>query len=169
MIVYLGLGSNLGDRVGAIQQAIRFLADHEEVRILSASSFYETEPVGFKDQEWFVNAAVAIDTTLPPEELLTLCQSVEQALGRVRDPQNRYAPRTIDIDILFYGDLVMNEPDLVIPHPEVHRRACMLVPLLEVNSRIMHPVYQRSVEQLHSDLDDPEEVLLYGTRRSGRY
>jgi 2-amino-4-hydroxy-6-hydroxymethyldihydropteridine diphosphokinase len=169
MIIYLGLGSNLGDRVGAIQQAIRFIADHEDVRVLSTSSFYETEPVGFKDQEWFVNVAVAIDTSLSPEELLALCQSVEQKLGRVRDPKNQFGPRTIDIDILFYGDLVMNEPDLVIPHPRVHQRACMLVPLLEVNSRIVHPILKRNVEQLHDDLEEPEDVLLYGTRRSSKF
>ncbi len=168
MIVYLGLGSNQGDRVGAIQQAIRFLTDHQNIRVLSASSFYETEPVGFPNQEWFVNVAVAIDTALPPEELLEICQEIEKALGRVRDPQNQYGPRTIDIDILFYGDLVMNEPDLVIPHPRVHERACMLVPLLEVNSRLIHPVLKRNIEQLHSDLAEPEEVLLYGTRRVHR-
>lgn len=169
MIVYLALGSNLGDRVGAVQQALRFLADHEEIRVLSASSLYETEPVDNTDQEWFVNAAVAIDTTLPPEELLALCQDIEQSLGRVRDPNNPKGPRTIDIDILFYGDLVMNEPNLVIPHPRVHVRACMLVPLLEVNPRIVHPVFQKNVEQLHADLEAPEEVLLYGTRRLPRY
>ncbi len=166
MIIYLGLGSNQGDRVGAIQQAIRLLTDHDEIRLLSASSLYETEPVDFKDQEWFVNAAVAIDTSLSPEELLAVCQEVERKLGRVRDGVPSKGPRTIDIDILFYGDLVMNEPDLVIPHPRIHQRAFMLVPLLEVNSRIVHPVLKRTVEQLHADLEAPEEVLLYGTRRT---
>jgi 2-amino-4-hydroxy-6-hydroxymethyldihydropteridine diphosphokinase len=164
MIVYLGLGSNEGDRLGAIQQAIRMLTDRPAIRLLSASSFYETEPVGYKDQEWFVNVAVAIETSLPPEELLTVCQDVETTLGRIRNPDNQFGPRVIDIDILFYGDLIMKDPDLVLPHPRVHERACMLVPLLEVNSRLMHPVYNKSIEQLHDDLAEPEEVLLYGTR-----
>jgi 2-amino-4-hydroxy-6-hydroxymethyldihydropteridine diphosphokinase len=168
MIVYLGLGSNQGDRVGAIQQALRLLSDHEEIRLLSASSFYETEPVEFKDQEWFVNAAIAIDTTLPPEALLEFCQEVEKRLGRVRHARQPKGPRTIDIDILFYGNLVMNEPDLVIPHLQLHHRACVLVPMLEVNSRMMHPVLKRNIEQLHTDLEEPEEVLLYGTRRVTR-
>jgi 2-amino-4-hydroxy-6-hydroxymethyldihydropteridine diphosphokinase len=169
MIVYLGLGSNHGDRIGAIQQALRFLMDHEEIRVLSTSSFYETEPVDFKDQEWFVNAAVAIDTTLPPEELLSFCQNIETSLGRIREASQPKGPRTIDIDILFYADFVINEPELTIPHPRIHLRACMLVPLLEVNSRLVHPVLNRNVEQLHADLEDPEEVLLYGTRRSSRH
>lgn len=164
MIVYLGLGSNQGDRLGAIQQAIRFLTDHPDIRLLSASSFYETEPVGFKDQDWFVNVAVAIDTSLSPEELLDVCQKTENALGRVRDPNQPKGPRTIDIDILFYDDVVLHTDELTLPHPRVHERACMLVPLLEVNSRVMHPVLKRSVEQLHSDLSEPEEVVLYGTR-----
>lgn len=166
MIVYLGLGSNLDDRVGAVQQALRFLSDHEEIRVLSTSSFYETEPVGFRDQEWFVNAAVALDTSLAPEELLEVCQRIENVLGRLRDPKNPMGPRTIDIDILFYGDLVLNEPDLILPHPRLHQRACMLVPMLEVNSRMVHPTLKRTIEQLHEDLEAPEEVLLYGTRRA---
>lgn len=164
MIVYIGLGSNQGDRVGALQQALRLLQDNDQIRVLSASSFYETEPVGFKEQEWFVNAAVAIDTTLPPEELLTVCQEIERVLGRVRDPKNPNGPRTIDIDILFYDDLVLNEPDLILPHPRIHERACVLVPLLEVNSRMVHPIFKKTIEQLHTDLEEPEEVLLYGTR-----
>lgn len=169
MIVYLGLGSNQGDRIGTIQQAMRFLTDSGEIRVLSASSFYETEPVDFKDQEWFVNAALAVDTSLGPEELLEQCQRVEKMLGRVRNPQKPKGPRSIDIDILLYDNLVMNEANLIIPHPRLHTRACMLVPLLEVNPRIVHPVFNKTIEQLHSDLEAPEEVLLYGTRRVSHY
>lgn len=167
-IVYLGLGSNLGDRVGAIQQAMHFLTDHPEIRLLSASSFYETEPVGDPDQEWFVNVAVAIDTTLSPEELLALCQDVEKQLGRVRDRKRPQGPRAIDIDILFYEDQVISNHTLTIPHPRVHERAFALVPLLEVNPRLVHPVLNKTVEQLHDALPEPEEVLLYGTRRAYR-
>lgn len=164
-IVYLGLGSNLGDRVGYIQQALQLLKYVPGIRVLSTSSFYETEPVGCREQEWFVNAAVAIDTPMTPEELLETCQRIEQQLGRVRDPENRNGPRTIDLDILFYDDLSLSEPGLTIPHPRVHQRAYALVPLLEINPRVTHPGLHKTVEQLHHELAEPEEVLLYGTRR----
>lgn len=164
-IVYLGLGSNLGDRVGYVQQCLQLLKDTPGIRVLSASSFYETEPVGFDDQEWFVNAAVAIETSLSPEELLAVCQRIESQLGRVRDPKNRNGPRTLDLDILFYENLIFADEGLVIPHPRVHQRAYALVPLLEINPRVMHPLLQKTVEQLHHELAEPEEVLLYGTRR----
>lgn len=165
MIAYLGLGSNMGDRVGYVQQAIQLLKDRPGVRLLSASSFYETEPVGFPDQEWFVNVAVAIETQLSAQELLQICQSIENQLGRVRDPNNQWGPRTIDIDILFYGNQIIKEPELIVPHPRVHERAYALVPLLEINPRVVHPVLEKTVEQLHHLLETPEEVLLYGTRR----
>lgn len=163
-IVYLGLGSNLGDRVGSVQYALRLLQDHPQIKVLSTSSFYETEPVGYADQDWFVNAVVAAETDLTPGALLSWCQNIEHQLKRVRDPNNRDGPRTIDLDILFYDSLVMNTESLTIPHPRVHQRAYTLVPLLEINSRLMHPVLQKSMEQLHHDLAEPEEVLLYGTR-----
>jgi 2-amino-4-hydroxy-6-hydroxymethyldihydropteridine diphosphokinase len=163
-IVYLGLGSNQGDRVGYVQQALQLLKDSAGVRVLSTSSFYETEPVGFKDQEWFVNAAVAIETILTPTTLLETCQRIENQLGRVRDPGNRNGPRSIDIDILFFDTLIVDEPGLSIPHPRVHERAYALVPLLEINPRVTHPACGKTVEQLHHELEAPEEVLLYGTR-----
>ncbi|MBK8189427.1 MAG: 2-amino-4-hydroxy-6-hydroxymethyldihydropteridine diphosphokinase [Vampirovibrionales bacterium] len=164
-IAYLGLGSNLGDRVGYVQQALTLLADCPGIGIVEASSLYETEPVGFADQEWFINAAVAIETSLSPVALLTACQEIERRLLRQRDPANRNGPRTLDIDILFYGDLAMASPALTIPHPRVHLRAYALVPMLEVNAELRHPVLGKTIEELHEALDFPEEVLLYGTRR----
>jgi 2-amino-4-hydroxy-6-hydroxymethyldihydropteridine diphosphokinase len=165
MIVYLGLGSNTGDRLGYLQQALCLLKDRTGIRVLSYSSFYETEPVGDTDQDWFVNVAVAIDTTVAPEDLLAICHAIEDQLGRVRDLDRPLGPRTIDIDILFYDTLVVNLPHLTIPHASVHKRAFALVPLLEINPRVMHPVLGKTVEQLHDDLPNPEEVLLFGTRR----
>jgi 2-amino-4-hydroxy-6-hydroxymethyldihydropteridine diphosphokinase len=164
MIAYLSFGSNQGDRLGHLQQALRLLIDHPQIRLLSASSFYETEPVGFVDQPWFVNAAVALETTLPPDELLGACQAVEQRLGRKRDPKLRFGPRSMDIDILFYGDEVIEEPDLIVPHPRLHQRASMLVPLLEIDACMTHPLLHQTIEALHNNLEAPEEVLLYGTR-----
>jgi 2-amino-4-hydroxy-6-hydroxymethyldihydropteridine diphosphokinase len=164
-IVYLSLGSNIGDRIGYLQQALTQLTSNKALKLLSASSFYETEPVGDGDQEWFVNVAVAIETDLTPEALMTYCLSVEDHLGRQRDPKRPLGPRTVDIDILFYGSLVLQSDNVTLPHPRVHERAFVLVPLLEVNPRLLHPVFNKTVEQLHQDMDCPEEVYLYGTRQ----
>ncbi len=163
-IVYLGLGSNMGDRVGYIQQALHLLTDSPEITMVQTSSFYETEPVGFKEQEWFVNAAVEVQTTFTPEELLTHCQAIESRLGRVRDPDNQDGPRTIDLDILFYDAQVISAKHLMIPHPRFHERAYALVPMLELNDSLEHPIIHQSVTQLHQNLKSPEEVFLYGTR-----
>ena len=165
-IVYLSLGSNLGDRIGYVQQAITQLTARPGIRLLSASSFYETEPLGCEEAaEWFVNVAVAIETSLPADELLDVCQQIENQLGRQRDPNQQNAPRTLDIDLLFYGNLTMDTERLVLPHPRAHLRAFVLVPMLEVNPRLIHPVLNRTIEQLHNDMDTPEEVYLFGTRQ----
>lgn len=164
MITYLALGSNEGDRVGYIQQALKFMRFNKDMTILSCSSFYETEPLDMDPtQRWYVNAVVALHTDLHPHELLAFCQEIEQTLGRVRDPHNRNAPRTIDVDILFCEDMVLNEEALTVPHPRMHERACVLVPMLEVNARLKHPVLGKSMDTLHRELEQPELVFLYGT------
>ena len=163
-LAYLLLGSNLGDRVGFIQQAIRMLCDHPAIELDEASSLYETEPVGYADQDWFVNAAVALRTNIRAAELLSHCQSIETQLDRLRDPENQNAPRTIDIDILFYDRDIINEPNLIVPHPRLHQRAFALVPMLELAHDFVHPQLGKTLEVLHQELDSPEEVLLFGTR-----
>jgi 2-amino-4-hydroxy-6-hydroxymethyldihydropteridine diphosphokinase len=133
--------------------------------VLECSSLYETEPVGFQGQEWFVNAVLKISTELEPNELLRECHRIEKQLGRVRHPEApKWGPRTIDIDILFYDDLVISEEELTIPHPVVHKRAFTLVPILELAPDMIHPTIGKSMIDLHSDLPDPEEVYLYGTK-----
>jgi 2-amino-4-hydroxy-6-hydroxymethyldihydropteridine diphosphokinase len=172
-ITYLSLGSNMGDRIGYLQQALTQLSMHPKLKLLSASSFYETEPVGGTpdqatlppEDDWFVNVAVAMETTLTPDDLMTYCLKVEQQLGRKRDPQQPYGPRTIDIDVLFYDALIYQSPLITVPHPELHKRAFVLVPLLEINPRLIHPQFNKSVEQLHHAMDAPEEVYLFGTRQ----
>lgn len=167
-IVYLGLGSNLGDRVGFIQQATSLLAGDEKIKLVSTSSFYETEPWKIKTDNWFVNAVVVISTTYYPEELLNLCLRIESQLGRKRDIESGYNDRTIDIDILFYDNKIIDEHgngiELTIPHPLVHKRAFMLVPLLEVAPSYIHPILNKSISDIYDDIDDPEAVVLYGTR-----
>lgn len=162
-LAFLSLGSNTGDRLSNIQQAVSFLSNDNSVEIAATSSFYETEPWGKKDQPWFVNAVVAIRTELSPVELLRVCQDIEAKLGRDREQEIRWGKRPIDIDILFYDNLIFSNEILTIPHPYVHERAFVLVPMLEIKSSFVHPVLNKTIEELHEMLDNPEDVFLYGT------
>lgn len=126
--VFLGLGSNLGDRRESLDHALDLLS--AKVRITSRSSYYETEPVGYADQPWFMNRVVAGETALTPTELLAFTQSVEHALKRVKTI--RWGPRTIDVDILLYDDVVLDTDSLTIPHPRMKERAFVMVPLAEI-------------------------------------
>ena len=161
--VFISLGSNIGDRLAYIQQAVSLLSMTDKIKIVKSSSFYETEPWGNKNQNWFVNAAVALDTELSPVELLKLCQSVEMQLGRNRVNQEKWSERTIDIDILMYDNLIMSNDILSIPHPYMHKRAFVLVPMLEVKSDLVHPVFKKTISELYDELEYPEDVFLYGT------
>lgn len=161
-IVYIGLGSNLGDRLGFIQQAVQMLDFHDAVKILETSSFYETEPYGIKDQDWFINAAVKISTTLTPVEMLRVCQHIEEKLGRKREM--KWGPRVIDLDILLYNDEIIADDILTIPHPATYDRACCIVPLLEIAEELIHPILQKDMDDIYQNLEFPEEVYLYGTK-----
>lgn len=162
--VFLSLGSNLGDRLSNIQQAVSTLSMSDKIKVIKSSSFYETEPWGNKDQNWFVNAAVAVETSLEPLELLKYCQNIEYTLGRIRNQKEKWQERAIDIDILTYDDKIINiDSTLVIPHPFMHLRAFVLVPLLEVKADLIHPVFNKTVSELYDELENPEDVFLYGT------
>ena len=162
--VFLSLGSNLGDRLGYVQQAASIIGTTNNISIVTSSSFYETEPWQMDTENWFVNAIVQISTSLSPQELLLVCQRIEFQLGRERGGTREYTDRTIDIDILFYDDKLINEKDLVVPHKFFHKRACMLVPMLEIAQDFVHPLFKKTVSQLYDELEDPEQVFLYGTR-----
>jgi 2-amino-4-hydroxy-6-hydroxymethyldihydropteridine diphosphokinase len=129
--IYLGLGSNLGDRLANLGKAAREL-EERGLRILRSSRVYETEPVGGPPQPEYLNAVVEVGTELEPRELLAVCLEVESEMGRVRG--ERWGPRVIDIDILTFGDRAISEPDLEIPHPRMHERAFVLIPLLELDA-----------------------------------
>lgn len=124
---FLGIGSNLGDRLGHLQGAIDALVAEPQIRVIAVSPVYETEPVGGPPQDEYLNAVVEVETDLPPRELLEVAQSLEQAAQRVRE--EHWGPRTLDVDILTYGDEELDEPDLVIPHPRMGERAFVLAPL----------------------------------------
>lgn len=160
---YLSLGTNMGDRLSNIQQAVRLLTSDNNIKLLKASSFYETQPWGLSEQNWFINAAIAVETELSPIELLRVCQNIEEKLGRIREGKPKWSERIIDIDILFYDDLIFKNEILEIPHKYVHKRAFALVPMIEVNADLKHPILNKTIMEMHEELENPEDVFLYGT------
>jgi 2-amino-4-hydroxy-6-hydroxymethyldihydropteridine diphosphokinase len=134
----VGLGANLGPREDTLRQAIRLLDEADGVDVVATSSLRETEPVGVVDQPRFLNGAAAVDTALAPQELLSVLLGVEQRLGRVRDG-TRWGPRTIDLDLLLYGDEVVEEPGLRVPHPRLAERRFVLEPLAELDPELVVP------------------------------
>jgi 2-amino-4-hydroxy-6-hydroxymethyldihydropteridine diphosphokinase len=144
VIAYLGLGSNLGDRLANLQGAVDRLAGEEGVRVDASSRVWETAPVGGPEQPDYLNAVVRVQTDRAPRELLAACQSVESALGRERS--DRWGPRTIDVDVLLYDGRVVDEPDLVVPHPRIVERAFVVLPLLELDPDPVLPDGRRLVD-----------------------
>lgn len=154
--VYLGLGSNLGDRLNHLQQAVEQLQAHPEIRVTRVSSIYETVPVGPVEQPDFLNMVVAAETTLSPEELLSAVQEIEQRLHRVRTI--RWGPRTLDIDILLYGDRILQQEGLTVPHPRMEERAFVLIPLLEVAGNLRIPGSGATVRERIEEAPDRSGV-----------
>jgi 2-amino-4-hydroxy-6-hydroxymethyldihydropteridine diphosphokinase len=129
---YVGLGSNIGDREGTLLGAVRALADDPSVEVVGISTFHDTEPVGVVDQPRFLNGAVALETDLPARDLLDLLLEIERRFGRVREGVPPQGPRTLDLDLLVYGDARIDEPGLRVPHPRLHERRFALEPLAEL-------------------------------------
>lgn len=155
---YLSAGSNLGNRKENLGGAVRTLGD-VRLAVTRVSSLYETEPVGYTDQPWFLNIALEVETHLDPRALLERCQEVERAFGRLRTFPG--APRTIDLDILIYGDRVIAEADLALPHPRMMDRRFVLAPLAEIRPEAIHPVTGRTVRELEALCRDPAVVRRY--------
>ncbi len=165
-LVYLSLGSNKGDRVNFIHQAASLIANSEDIKLVRATTLYESEPWGEKNQPWFVNAGLEVKTTLSPQEFLAKMQNIEIRLGRIKDENTKkWSEREIDIDIIFWGNEIINDENLKVPHPYAHRRAFVLVPFLELIPDFIHPVIKKSLIDIHSELDEPEDVWLFGTRK----
>jgi 2-amino-4-hydroxy-6-hydroxymethyldihydropteridine diphosphokinase len=155
--VYLGLGSNLADRAQNIYAALQRLK--AKAQLDRISSLYETEPVGLADQPWFLNLACGGDTDLSPQALLRLAKTIEREMGRKKGL--RFGPRMIDIDILFYDDLVISTPELEIPHPRLHERGFTLIPLDEIAPDLVHPLLGMTIRELRDSAASLETVHLY--------
>jgi 2-amino-4-hydroxy-6-hydroxymethyldihydropteridine diphosphokinase len=152
--VYILAGTNLGNRKANLDFALSSLA--KGATVIKTSSCFETEPVGFLDQSWFFNQAIELETQRTPSELLLFCQNIESSCGRVRTFPN--APRTLDLDILFYGDLVISREDLIIPHPRLAERRFALAPLAQIAAEFVHPVLKKSIRSLLEACSDSSEV-----------
>ena len=156
--VYLGLGSNMGNRQDNLDRALELLS--QRLRVVKVSSVYDTEPMVNTNQPRFLNLVCQVDTNIEPMALLTLVKGIESKLGRTPGKSN--APRPIDIDILFYGDQVMETPQLVIPHPRLAKRAFVLVPLAEIAPDLVHPVNGQTVKELLQGIKEAQGVLKLG-------
>lgn len=147
--VFLSLGSNVGDREEYIEQAITLLRETPGIKVVKRSSNFETQPQGKKNQPLFINAAVEISTSFTPQGLLELLQGFEDTLGRDRSLE--WGPRTIDMDILLFGDELISEDNLTVPHPLMHERLFVLEPLKEIAPNVSHPILERTIKELYND------------------
>jgi len=154
--VFLSLGSNMGNRAANLAAAFE-LIQKEIGKVAKKSHLYETEPWGNKDQDTFYNQVLMVNTTLDPRDLLVAITKVERAMGRER--REKWGPRVIDIDILFYGKRVIRDKGLEIPHPELHKRGFILAPLLEIAADYVHPIFDKQIDELYMECEDPSDVI----------
>ncbi len=167
---FIGFGSNLGNRLDFCDRAVTLLGLLPHSRLDAVSSLYETEPIedgAAPGPEWFLNGVVQVETNITPKSLLEICREIERALGR--DPDNRKGPRTLDLDLLLYDDCILTEPDLLVPHPRLHQRRFVLVPLVELAPERRHPVLGQSLHELLTTLTDPSVVRRLDPQPNSRY
>jgi 2-amino-4-hydroxy-6-hydroxymethyldihydropteridine diphosphokinase len=156
IICYIGIGSNLGNALKNCQHAVESLSLTKEIEIIKVSSFYKTEPIGVENQNLFINAVIEIKTALSARNLFQNLQNIEKDLGRKREAKG--GPRIIDLDLLFYGQEIIQEADLIVPHPEIQKRRFVLEPLCEIASYFIHPAFGVSIRGLKDRLSDNKMV-----------
>jgi 2-amino-4-hydroxy-6-hydroxymethyldihydropteridine diphosphokinase len=162
IVSFVGVGSNLGNPIGNCLRAVELISFLGEVEVIQRSSLYRTEPVGFSEQDPFINCVIEARTTFSAHLFLKSLQQIENDMGRIR--AEKWGPRTIDLDILFYGDLTIGDETLLIPHPELHKRRFVLVPLCEIAPDFVHPVFGASVKELLDGLKAESSVELINIR-----
>ncbi len=151
-IAFIGIGSNVGDKVRNCRRAIAQITHHKQNRLIAQSSLYKTEPIGYIQQDWFINCVIEIETGLAAIALLHVLEDIEQSMGRRRT--FKWGPRIIDLDILFFNDDIIGCEELTIPHPELQKRAFVLVPLREIAAGYIHPLLKKSISQLLAQLGE---------------
>ena len=149
---YIGIGSNLGTPEKNCTKAIEKISNTKDIKIISKSSFYQTEPIGGVQQGWFVNSAIEIETDLSPENLLSVLLNLELAMGRIR--KEKWGPRLIDLDLLLYGNLVLKKQELTLPHPEIQNRKFVLTPMSEIAENLIHPTLKKTIKTLLQESSD---------------
>ena len=155
---YLSVGSNLGDKLANCLKGIAALTESDGCVLLRVSRFYRTSPVDYTDQDWFVNAAVEVDTVWSPDTLLVNLMAIQQRMGRKGDTI-RFGPRVLDLDILLYEDRLLQSPVLIIPHPRIHKRVFVLQPICDIDPTIFHPVLGKTMGALLGALDDEDQQI----------
>ena len=156
---YIGAGSNIGDKLLNCKNGISALTNTQKAVEKAWSRFYKTEPVDYKNQDWFINVVVKVETTLAPFELLKALKSIERGAGRV-DGSIRFGPRVLDLDIILYDDLVTNSSKLIVPHPRMHKRRFVLRPICDIDPTIVHPVLKKEMQALLDVLDKNEQRIV---------
>ncbi|OQX63742.1 MAG: 2-amino-4-hydroxy-6-hydroxymethyldihydropteridine diphosphokinase [Desulfococcus sp. 4484_241] len=156
---YISIGSNIGDRAANCERAILALDSASGVRVAARSRLFLSEPVGYADQRWFVNAVVKVETTFSPFALLGVLQGLERDAGRKRSGI-RFGPRTLDLDIVIFDDMIIDSDGLEIPHPRMHERRFVLGPLCDIDPRVVHPVLKKTARQLYDALSEDEQKIL---------
>ena len=156
---YLSLGSNVSNRLRYLKGAIRKIKESHEIAVRKVSSVYETQPVGYENQGWFLNLVLEAETTFDPFPLLERLLAIEGQMGRKRE--EKWGPRKIDIDILLYDNRIVNSYRLTIPHPRMHQRRFVLIPLTQIAPKLLHPLLKKSLEELLESCEDKSIIKLY--------